>query len=203
MRALFKKIKESEDEILEEKCKEGTRGCNLLYAFAANRFITSLLKAIKGGENIYECAYVKQIGHTSELPSYMSSLVKLSKDGIAESIIPEISNYECYLLEQAADKLKKSISLGKSFVTGEFAKQPKRIPYTAPICEPPNLDFRVLKANVLKPLPDPCGKIKETEGKDPNLMRITQKAIKLSLEQEQRENQPKIPKKETRKFCKK
>lgn len=107
----------------------------------------------------------------------MSSLVKLSKDGIVDSYVPDLNHYEKALLEQVAEKLKRSIYLGQSFVTGEYPKI-KRVPYTSPICEPPNLDYYVLQANIPDPPFDPCGKGIKKEPIDPHLVR-TQKVVKL------------------------
>lgn len=194
---------ESEDEILEEKCKEKSPGgCSMLYAFGASRFITSLLKAMKGNPDIYECAYVRQVDNIGEFLPYMSTIVKLGKDGVQQSYMPKLNEYECCLLEKVSEKLKDSIELGKSFVTGEFPKQAKRIPYISPICSQ-NLDCFVLKANFPVPPHDPCGKVTQKLNIDPHLIRSTQKAIKLSLEQKERDNQPKKPKeKPYRKICK-
>lgn len=110
---MYSKIINSEDQILEEKCKEGTGGCNILYAFAASRFVTSVLKAIRGDNNVYECAYVRQIDEIGEFLPYMSTLVRLSEDGLAGSYMPTINEFECNLLKNARKGLQKSIHLGK------------------------------------------------------------------------------------------
>lgn len=199
----YKKIMDSENKILEEKSEEHTGGLDLLYSFAAYRLITQLIKAIKGDDNVYECAYIKQIGEIGKFLPYMSSIVKLSQDGVENSYMPKINEYECSLLKKAAEKLDKSIHLGKNFITGDYKKKPARLGFVTSICKAPARIF-ALEAEFPKPPCDPCLKIPTSSCKDEHLIRSQQKAIKLRLEQKQRKLNKKIkPREETRTFCKK
>ena len=57
MDLLTKRIQFGGDEVVQ--AKNGTGSATLSMAFAANRFVDSLLKALNGKEKVVECAYVK------------------------------------------------------------------------------------------------------------------------------------------------
>lgn len=117
--------------------------------------------------------------------------------------MPKINPQECCLLKDSANKIRNSIQAGRSFVTGELPKQPKRVPYTPPICQAPNLDCHLLHIDLPRRQPDTCGLVETKEVMDANQMREKQTAIRIKLEEENRKKGPKAPEKEKRAFCEK
>lgn len=174
--------------MLEEKCREQTGGCDILYAFGTSRFITSLARGIIGRKEIYECAYVRQVGEIAKFLPYMSCLARLTKDGITDTYIPNLNEYEAVLLEKVAVKLKKSINLGQSFITGDIPKI-KRMPFKgSSICQPPNLDCYVLQANLSSI--DGNGKKSKEKSKGENV-KEKEKPVKIRPEDLQARKQTK------------
>lgn len=94
---------------------------SLASAFAISRFVISLAKAAKGEANIVECAYVR-----SDLYSdlkYLATPVLLSSTGVQKLLpIPQLSDYEDCLLQNAAILLREDIRLGEAFATGKGFK---------------------------------------------------------------------------------
>lgn len=117
--------------------------------------------------------------------------------------MPKLNPQECCLLQDSANKIRNSIQAGRSFVTGELPKQPKRVPYTPPICKAPNLDCHLLHIDLPERRPDTCGLVEAKQTTDANVMRDTQTAIRMKLEEEYKKKGPTAPEKEKREFCQK
>ncbi|KAK9505521.1 hypothetical protein O3M35_009559 [Rhynocoris fuscipes] len=103
------------------KAKENAGSSSLGMAFAATRFAISIAKGLLGHENIVECAYVM----SNLIPdvSYLSTPLQLGQTGIQKNLgIPDLSNFECCLLETAIPYLKEEIKLGEDFAA-QMTKQ--------------------------------------------------------------------------------
>lgn len=115
IKALTHRIQEAGTEIV--KAKAGTGSATLSMAYAAARFINSLLCAMKGEPNIVECAYIK----TNICPTveYFAGPVVLGKNGV-EKVCPlaNLSDFEMELLAKAVPELKKDIQKGIDYVKG-------------------------------------------------------------------------------------
>ncbi|KAL1209334.1 malate dehydrogenase [Cardamine amara subsp. amara] len=95
--------------------KSGFGTFSLLTAHAVEAFLSSLLRALDGVEDVYEFAFVAST--VTELP-YFASRVKLGKNGIEAVIDPDLhglAKYEEKALEALKTKLKASIEKGIAF----------------------------------------------------------------------------------------
>ncbi|XP_024080904.1 malate dehydrogenase, mitochondrial-like isoform X1 [Cimex lectularius] len=101
------------DEVQKAKNNQGT--ASLSMGFAATRFAVSLAKALSGQDNIIECAYLMS-NIIPELP-YFATPVQLGPCGVQKNLgIPDLSSYECCLLETAIPFLKRDIESGENFI---------------------------------------------------------------------------------------
>jgi len=110
--ALTNRIQFGGDEVV--KAKDGAGSATLSMAFAADRFVASLLRAVKGEKGVTECAFVQ----SDVVPglSFFSTRIELSPSGVAKiHPIGSMSDYEKAGLEKAKDELKASIEKGVKF----------------------------------------------------------------------------------------
>jgi malate dehydrogenase len=113
--ALVKRIQFGGDEVV--KAKDGAGSATLSMAYAAAVFADSLLRAIKGQNNVVEPAFVKSSLFEDKGVEYFASNVLLGPNG-AERIdgLGDISPEEQKLLDAALPALKKNIEDGVNFV---------------------------------------------------------------------------------------
>lgn len=112
IKALTERIQEAGTEVV--KAKAGSGSATLSMAYAGARFAISLMRAIKGEQNIVECAYVR-----SDLTEakYFSTPLLLGKNGIEKNLgMGQLNDFEKDLLSKAIPELKKNIQKGEDFV---------------------------------------------------------------------------------------
>jgi len=124
--ALTKRIQYGGDEVVQ--AKGGTGSATLSMAFAAARFTLSLIKAQNKEGNVVEPSFVHldadpeggaAVRKAVDGLDFFSTPITLGPEGVsAISPIADLSDYEKKLLEAAIPELKKNISKGVSFVTG-------------------------------------------------------------------------------------
>lgn len=109
---LVKRIQDAGTEVV--KAKAGTGSATLSMAYAGARFAFSLLRGLKGEQNVIECSYVK----SSVVPGveYFSTPVLLGKNGLEKNLgLGELSDYEKKLVDAAKAELQASIKKGEDF----------------------------------------------------------------------------------------
>ncbi|RZC39764.1 Ldh 1 C and/or 3Beta HSD domain containing protein [Asbolus verrucosus] len=112
LKALTERIQEAGTEVV--KAKAGAGSATLSMAYAGARFAVSLLRALKGEQNIIECAYV--LSDVTEA-KYFSTPLVLGKNGIEKNLgLGKLSDFEQDLLKAAIPELKKNIQKGEDFV---------------------------------------------------------------------------------------
>lgn len=83
-------------------------------AYAGARFAISLLKGLKGEQNIIECAFVQS--DVTEAKYFATPLV-LGEKGVKKNLgLGKLSDFEQQLLKAALPELKSSIKKGEEFV---------------------------------------------------------------------------------------
>jgi len=83
-------------------------------AYAGARFAISLMCAMKGQDDVVECAYVAS--KCVDGVDYFATPLKLGKDGIEENLgLGDLTPYEQKLVDAAIPELKKSIKKGIDF----------------------------------------------------------------------------------------
>ena len=96
------------------QAKDGAGSATLSMAFAADRFVGSLLRALKGETGVSECAFVE----SPVVPgcAFFATRIELSGKGV-EKIHPigALSAFEKAGLEKALPELKGSIAKGVEF----------------------------------------------------------------------------------------
>jgi len=109
--ALTVRIQNAGTEVVEAKAGGGS--ATLSMGQAACRFGISLVKALKGEENVVECAYVEGPGdHTR----FFAQPVKLGKEGVEEVLsYGELSAFEKDALDGMMDTLNGDIVKGEEF----------------------------------------------------------------------------------------
>uniref|UniRef100_A0A1B6CAU2 malate dehydrogenase n=1 Tax=Clastoptera arizonana TaxID=38151 RepID=A0A1B6CAU2_9HEMI len=118
---LTKAIQEAGDEVLKAKA---TGSATLSAAYAVTKFTIALANGLAGQKGVVESAYVS----SSVIPnvSYLSTLLELGPQGIQKNLgLPQMSDYECCLLETAIPYLKRDIILGEQYVEKEFKQTGK------------------------------------------------------------------------------
>jgi len=117
--ALTHRIQFGGDEVV--KAKDGAGSATLSMAFAADRFVGSLLRAMHGEKNVVECAYVE----SPVVPGvpFFSTRVTLGPAGV-EAIhgMGALSAGEAAGLEKAVPELKSSIAKGVEFAAAWVPK---------------------------------------------------------------------------------
>ncbi|XP_044261522.1 malate dehydrogenase, mitochondrial [Tribolium madens] len=112
LKALTERIQEAGTEVV--KAKAGAGSATLSMAYAGARFAISLIRALKGEQNIIECAYVES--NLTEA-KYFSTPLLLGKNGIEKNLgLGKLSDFEQDLLKKAIPELKKNIQKGEDFV---------------------------------------------------------------------------------------
>ncbi|KAH8384348.1 hypothetical protein KR200_001425, partial [Drosophila serrata] len=106
---LIKHIQEAGTDVVN--AKKGDGSATLSMAYAASRFVNSLVKAIKGSdEPIVECAYVESDVTEAE---FFSTPLVLGPQGIKENLgLPDMDDNETQALEEMLPELKKNIETG-------------------------------------------------------------------------------------------
>ena len=100
------------DEVVQAKAGSGS--ATLSMAYAGFIFAENALKAMKGEENVVQCAYVES--DLTEAP-YFASPCKFGKDGVEEVLgYGTLSDYEQAWLDKLLPDLKKQIQKGIDFV---------------------------------------------------------------------------------------
>lgn len=90
-------------------------GDSLSGAFSTARFIVSLVKGLRGYQNIEECAYVRSKAHPQL--KYMATPLLLGPAGITRNLgIPKLTDYENCLLDNSIAIIAKDIRRGEKFL---------------------------------------------------------------------------------------
>lgn len=117
--ALTHRVQFGGDEVV--KAKDGAGSATLSMAFAADRFVRSLLSAMNGNNEVSECAYV-QSTVVPDVP-FFATRVTLGKEGVAGIAgTGPLSAFEQEALQKMIPELKASIKKGVEFAQ---AWQPK------------------------------------------------------------------------------
>lgn len=112
VKALTERIQEAGTEVV--KAKAGAGSATLSMAYAGARFALALCRALKGEQNIVECAYVRSDVTESK---YFSTPLVLGKNGIEKNLgLGQLNDFEKELLAKAIPELKKNIAKGEEFV---------------------------------------------------------------------------------------
>ncbi|XP_030761667.1 uncharacterized protein LOC115886577 [Sitophilus oryzae] len=105
-------VRHAQENLSASKSTEGTP---LSGAFAAARFVISLIKAIQGHQDIIETAYVSSKVHP--YLKYCSSPLLLGPNGITRNLgIPKLSDFEQCMLDNAVPLLANDIKKGEHTV---------------------------------------------------------------------------------------
>ncbi|CAG9858832.1 unnamed protein product [Phyllotreta striolata] len=109
-----KLISRAEDDVLHAHNRK--ESMSLAHALGISRFVNTLLRAIQGDENCIECCFVRQTGKIETILPYMTSVVRLCKDGVSSIHFPSINRDEEIRLQKATAYMKKLIHLGEQVV---------------------------------------------------------------------------------------
>lgn len=119
IRVLTERIREAGTDVV--KAKAGTGSATLSMAYAAARFTYSLMRALRGEQDVVECAYVK-----SESPeaSYFATKLLLGPHGVDHNLgIGTITPLEKAMLVRGIPELRKNIEVGKKFAKDQFKQK--------------------------------------------------------------------------------
>jgi len=123
LRSLTQRIQDAGTEVV--RANAGTSSATLSMAYAAARFINSLMKGMAGQEGVVECAYVDS---SVTVASYFATPLLLGPGGIEENLgLGRLTGLEQELLEVALPELQSSIAKGEKFVA-EISKTTLRRP---------------------------------------------------------------------------
>lgn len=112
IKALTERIQEAGTEVV--KAKAGAGSATLSMAYAGARFAISLIRALRGEQNVIECAYVRSDVTEAK---YFATPLLLGKNGIEKNLgLGKLNAYEQELLTKAIPELKKNIQTGEDFV---------------------------------------------------------------------------------------
>jgi len=112
IKALTERIQEAGTEVV--KAKAGAGSATLSMAYAGARFAISLIRALRGEQNVIECAYVRSDITEAK---YFATPLLLGKNGIEKNLgLGKLNAYEQELLTKAIPELKKNIQVGEDFV---------------------------------------------------------------------------------------
>ncbi|EFA10587.1 malate dehydrogenase, mitochondrial [Tribolium castaneum] len=134
----------------EHLLKVRSDGAYLASAFAVSRFVISLVKAARGQNEIVECSYVKSNVHPQL--KYMVTPLLLGPGGVAKNLgLPELSDYETCLLENAIPVLAEEIKKGEyvggrpmDLIDGVLHEKPLCDPCKEPRCPPDHCELQSL-----------------------------------------------------------
>ncbi|XP_065830900.1 malate dehydrogenase, mitochondrial-like [Oscarella lobularis] len=111
--ALTSRIQNAGTEVVEAKA--GTGSATLSMAFAGVRFVTSILEALNGKENVIECAFVESNVHPDV--KYFATPIRFGPNGVEENLgIGKLSDFEAQKLKELIPELQKNIAKGEAFV---------------------------------------------------------------------------------------
>uniref|UniRef100_A0A0A9WW43 Malate dehydrogenase, mitochondrial n=2 Tax=Lygus hesperus TaxID=30085 RepID=A0A0A9WW43_LYGHE len=97
------------------RAKSGRSSAILSAAFAAARFAVSLAKGLNGVDGVTECAMV--MSNVVSDVSYFITPLQLGCCGVEKNLgVPDLTSYECCLLETAMPFLKRDIEVGEHFI---------------------------------------------------------------------------------------
>nr|AFJ73511.1 malate dehydrogenase [Neocallimastix frontalis] len=113
--ALTHRIQFGGDEVV--KAKDGAGSATLSMAYAAARFVDSLIEGAFMKKPVVECAYVESPLAAADGCSFFASAIELGPSG-AEKILPigPLSDYEQGLYKACVEQLKTNIAKGVNFV---------------------------------------------------------------------------------------
>ena len=112
IKTLTKRIQEAGTEVVNAKA--GTGSATLSMAHAGARFVDSLLRGLKGENNI-QCAYV----HSNRGIGFFVTPVELGPNGVEKILgVGDLSKFEAELLDAAIPELQKDIKKGVEFIKG-------------------------------------------------------------------------------------
>jgi len=112
IKALTERIQEAGTEVV--KAKAGAGSATLSMAYAGARFAISLIRALRGEQNIIECAYVRS--DITEAKYFATPLI-LGKNGIEKNLgLGKLNAFEQELLSKAIPELHKNIQKGEDFI---------------------------------------------------------------------------------------
>ena len=113
---ITKRIQFAGDEVVD--AKGGAGSATLAMAYAASQFVSAVLRAMNGEKNIVQPAFVQQEYQGCH---FFSSLVKLGKEGVAETIpVPSnLTRFEMESIRQAIPLLIEQAQKGIDFVSNE------------------------------------------------------------------------------------
>ncbi|PAA93713.1 hypothetical protein BOX15_Mlig032304g3, partial [Macrostomum lignano] len=98
--------------------KAGAGSATLSMAFAAEKFVDSVLQAIDGKRGVIECAFVEST--VTEAP-YFSTPLLLGRDGVEENLgLGNLIEFEAKLLQAAMPELQQNIAKGVKFVKERY-----------------------------------------------------------------------------------
>lgn len=111
--ALTTRIQNAGTEVVEAKAGAGS--ATLSMAYAADKFISSLLEGLEGMDGVVECAFVP----SSETDAkYFSTPLLLGKDGVEKNLgLGKLTEFEVELINKAIPELQKNIKKGEEFLT--------------------------------------------------------------------------------------
>jgi len=110
---LTKRIQDAGTEVVDAKAGAGS--ATLSMAYAASRFVDSLITALTTDQKRIECTYVKVEGKETE---YFAGPVLIGRDGIEQVLpLPDLSAKEQAQLKEVYSTLKDNIQKGVEFVS--------------------------------------------------------------------------------------
>ncbi|WWO98566.1 MAG: malate dehydrogenase [Candidatus Dasytiphilus stammeri] len=113
---ITKRVRNAGTEVVNAKFGHGS--ASLAMAYAASRFLLSVLKALNGINNIIECAYIEGDGKYAK---FFAQPFILGKEGIAEVLpIEPLSSFEQNSLDKLIKNLTEEIKLGEDFVSNQI-----------------------------------------------------------------------------------
>ncbi|KAK2165904.1 hypothetical protein LSH36_44g03056, partial [Paralvinella palmiformis] len=112
---LTKRVQSAGTDIV--RAKVGAGSATLSTAYAAARFIDSVLRALAGEAGIVECAYVRSDETDAK---YFATPLLLGKCGLEKNLgLGKILDFELDLIKAVMPELKKNIQKGEGFLLGD------------------------------------------------------------------------------------
>ncbi|KAG0035205.1 hypothetical protein BGZ81_011249 [Podila clonocystis] len=125
LQTLTHRIQYGGDEVV--KAKDGAGSATLSMAYAGARFTSAILEATVGGKTgLIESTYVNLLADPESTSAfrtktgldYFAQDVEFGPEGVSRIVpLPDISDYEQSLLNEAIPELKTNITKGASFIT--------------------------------------------------------------------------------------
>ncbi|XP_044748846.1 malate dehydrogenase, mitochondrial-like isoform X1 [Coccinella septempunctata] len=154
-----------EERVLGITIHEEASSAAFAPAVAAYRLINKILKGLRGDEDTYDCAFVKQEGHLKKFLPYMTSIVKFGRHGVYDTHMPDMVGSELYRLKNSYPVLRAYIHLGEKYVHG-VPLPPAKLPCNRPciLTKTKTVEDQrnPLKVKIHNPADyDKCGRIEE------------------------------------------